>query len=75
MGISLYYNIFKIQILPKKGMFRLELSQEKYNLIMVMKFHVIKIYLSDRYPVIDKLFKIFSNFQYHIQNLLFRIMK
>lgn len=56
-------------------MFRLELSQEKYNLIMVMKFHVIKIYLSDRYPVIDKLFKIFSNFQYHIQNLLFRIMK
>lgn len=78
MGISLYYNIFEIQILSKKvkvRMFRLELSQEKYNLIMVMKFHVIKIYLSDRYPVIDKLFKIFSNFQYHIQNLLFRIMK
>lgn len=40
-------------------MFRLELSQEKYNLIMVMKFHVIKIYLNDRYSVIDKLFKIF----------------
>lgn len=38
MGISLYYNIFEIQILPKKGMFRLELSQEKYNLIMVQNF-------------------------------------
>lgn len=78
MGISLYYNIFEIQILPKKvkvRMFRLELSQEKYNLIMVMKFHVIKIYLNDKYPVIDKLFKIFSNFQYCIQKLLFRIMK
>lgn len=38
MGISLYYNIFEIQILPKKGMFRLELNQEKYNLIMVQNF-------------------------------------
>lgn len=48
MGISLYYNIFEIQILPKKvkvRMFRLELYQEKYNLIMVIKFYVIKIYL------------------------------